>query len=84
MQIYTNLYTLMHVSAGPLVGHNGCEGHSCLQSLSTVTSQQTVSYSQCPVYCTPPLMVPRQARTTRIASNLFGTFKSEGDFDAQA
>ena len=62
IQIYTNLCVSIHVSAGPLCGAHGCEDHHCPQSLSTVTSQQTVSYSHCPLYCTPPLMVPRQAR----------------------
>ena len=68
----------------PPCGAHGCEGHHCPQSLSTVTSQQTVSYSHCPLYCTPPLMVPRQTRTPQnttnpeVAPNWLGAFRCTG------
>ena len=87
VQIHTNLYKSMRIYTcirRPPCGAHGCEDHHCPQSLSTVTSQQTVSYSHCPLYCTPPLMVPRQTRKPQntinpeVVLNWLGAFRCTG------
>ena len=55
-------YIILYIIRRPPCGAHGCEDDCCIQSVSTVSGQQTVSSCHCPVYCSPPLMVPRQAR----------------------
>ena len=66
----------MNISAGPLVGHTAVRltlsSGLCPLSLSTGHKSAVSGQYQCLVYCTPPLMVPRQARNTKIPSTFLG------------
>ena len=61
----------------PPCGAHGCEAPCCILSLSTV-------HCHCPVYSSPPLMVPRQTRKPQnapnpeVAPNWLGAFRCTG------
>ena len=70
-------------------GHHGCEDpllsySHCPLSLSTSHMSAVSGQCQCLVYCTPPLMVPHQARNPRnslnpeVVPNWLGAFRCTG------